>query len=342
MAYVLLSCGSNYNFAVGNNTYVTTQIEEVVEHLRKVLDEKMPENIYTRGNYKLKAPPIKVLDALVPIGYHVISSGGSDSRFIWTLAKPNASTTTTGTTNGLIATEISPPSRSDNQRDPMSPLDLHSYSPESICNAWFLASPTVTAASLNVVPPLVSSCFSACRTSSHKDHSHQHHHQQGLSTRTATRATTNSEATTIKPLIVIGEEAEAVETTIREEVHHHQTVEVGDTDDDLIDMQTTTTARQQHHDHQQQQRRHQQRDAFQTTTHSDYGTDKCCTCSTGFDRRRQTRPKLLSEEGGPHGPDDLTASPDFMDNSLSYWDLFLSVKVIITIMVTTEDKVNRL
>lgn len=135
MAYVLLSCGSNYNFAVGNNTYVTTQIEEVVEHLRKVLDEKMPENIYTRGNYKLKAPPIKVLDALVSIGYNVVSSGGSDGRFIWTLTKPNASTTTTGTTNGIIATEISPPSRSDNQRDPMSPLDLHSYSPESICNA---------------------------------------------------------------------------------------------------------------------------------------------------------------------------------------------------------------
>lgn len=163
----------------------------------------------------------------------------------------------------------------------------------------------------------MSSCFSACRTSSHKDHSHQHH--QGLSTRTATRATNNSEATTIKPLIVIGEEAEdAAEAIIREEVHHHQTVEVGDTDDDLIDMQTTTSARHQHHDHQQQQRRHQQRDAFQTTTHSDYGTDKCCTCSSGFDRRRQTRPKLLSEEGGPHGPDDLTASPDFMDNSLSY------------------------
>lgn len=87
MVYVLLSSGSNYNFAVGNNTYVTTESEEVVEHLRKVLEEKMAENIYTRGNYKLKAPPIKVLDALKPIGYQVVSSGGSDGRFIWTLMK---------------------------------------------------------------------------------------------------------------------------------------------------------------------------------------------------------------------------------------------------------------
>jgi hypothetical protein len=52
--YVLISSGSNYNFAVGNNTYVTTEVEEVVEHLRKTLDEKCGENIYTRGNYKLK------------------------------------------------------------------------------------------------------------------------------------------------------------------------------------------------------------------------------------------------------------------------------------------------
>jgi hypothetical protein len=87
MGYVLLSSGSNYNFAVGNNTYVTTEIEEVVEHLRTVLDEKMAGNIYTRGNYKLRAPPIKVLDALENIGYTVVSSGGSDGRFIWTLVR---------------------------------------------------------------------------------------------------------------------------------------------------------------------------------------------------------------------------------------------------------------
>ena len=87
MGYVLLSSGSNYNFAVGNNTYVTTESEEAVEHLRKTLEEKMAENLYTRGNYKLKAPPIKVLDALRAIDYSVVSSGGSDGRFIWTLMK---------------------------------------------------------------------------------------------------------------------------------------------------------------------------------------------------------------------------------------------------------------
>lgn len=87
MGYVLLSSGSNYNFAVGNNTYITTESEEAVEHLRKTLEEKMAENLYTRGNYKLKAPPIKVLDALRAIDYSVVSSGGSDGRFIWTLMK---------------------------------------------------------------------------------------------------------------------------------------------------------------------------------------------------------------------------------------------------------------
>lgn len=102
MGYVLLSSGSNYNFAVGNNTYITTESEEAVEHIKKTLDEKMAENIYTRGNYKLKAPPIKVLDALRAIDYSVVSSGGSDGRFIWTLMKlppitiyPSATSTTT-------------------------------------------------------------------------------------------------------------------------------------------------------------------------------------------------------------------------------------------------------
>lgn len=108
MGYVLISSGSNYNFAVGNNTYVTTEVEEVVEHLRKALEEKCGENIYTRGNYKLKASPIRVLDALKTIGYNVVSSGGADGRFIWTVMKTVEST-------------------------PIA-LDLQSYSPESICN----------------------------------------------------------------------------------------------------------------------------------------------------------------------------------------------------------------
>lgn len=111
MGYVLISSGSNYNFSVGNNTYVTTEVEEVVEHLRKTLDEKMGENIYTRGNYKLKAAPIRVLDALRTVGYSVVSSGGVEGRFIWTLSK---------TMDPAMATCI--------------PLDLRSYSPESICN----------------------------------------------------------------------------------------------------------------------------------------------------------------------------------------------------------------
>lgn len=80
IGYVLVSSGSNYNFAVGNNTYVTTELEEVVEHLRKTLDEKMSDNIYTRGNYKLKSSPIRVLDALKAIGYHVVSSGGAEGE----------------------------------------------------------------------------------------------------------------------------------------------------------------------------------------------------------------------------------------------------------------------
>ncbi|KAI1289163.1 hypothetical protein HDE_08284 [Halotydeus destructor] len=110
MGYVLISSGSNYNFAVGNNTYVTTEVEEVVDHLRKALDEKMGDNIYTRGNYKLKASPIRVLDALKTIGFNVVSSGGADGRFIWTVMK----TVDTG--------------------PPCPTIDLNSYSPDSLCN----------------------------------------------------------------------------------------------------------------------------------------------------------------------------------------------------------------
>lgn len=136
MGYVLLSSGSNYNFAVGNNTYVTTQCEEVVEHLRSILEEKMAENIYTRGNYKLKAPPIKVLDALIGIGFAVVSSGGSEGRFIWTLIKSPTITshkvnvTTTTPTNNDHANH-----HDHNNLTANSPIDLHSYSPESIINA---------------------------------------------------------------------------------------------------------------------------------------------------------------------------------------------------------------
>ena len=132
MGYVLLSSGSNYNFAVGNNTYVTTQCEEVVEHLRSILEEKMAENIYTRGNYKLKAPPIKVLDALIGIGFTVVSSGGSEGRFIWTLIK--SPTITTIKVNG-VTTGIEHPANDHNNLTTASPIDLHSYSPESIINA---------------------------------------------------------------------------------------------------------------------------------------------------------------------------------------------------------------
>jgi len=122
IGYVLISSGSNYNFAVGNNTYVTTEVDEVVEHLRKSLEEKMGDNIYTRGNYKLKASPIRVLDALKTIGYHVVSSGGADGRFIWTIAKTES--------NPVELTQEEP-------RSPC-PLDLNSYSPpESICNNWW-------------------------------------------------------------------------------------------------------------------------------------------------------------------------------------------------------------
>lgn len=143
MGYVLVSCGSNYNFAVGNNTYVTTQCEDVVEHLRSVLEEKMAENIYTRGNYKLKAPPIKVLDALTGMGYTVISSGGSEGRFIWTLIKSPAVTSIK--VNGV---DVNHASQTQNEQitttnhnqngssvPTASPIDLHSYSPDSIINA---------------------------------------------------------------------------------------------------------------------------------------------------------------------------------------------------------------
>lgn len=133
MGYVLLSSGSNYNFAVGNNTYVTTQCEEVVEHLRSILEEKMAENIYTRGNYKLKAPPIKVLDALIGIGFTVVSSGGSEGRFIWTLIK--APTITTHKVNGTSTTANDLAIHDQNNLTTASPIDLHSYSPESIINA---------------------------------------------------------------------------------------------------------------------------------------------------------------------------------------------------------------
>lgn len=136
MGYVLLSSGSNYNFAVGNNTYVTTQCEEVVEHLRSILEEKMAENIYTRGNYKLKAPPIKVLDALIAIGFTVVSSGGSEGRFIWTLIKGPTITShkVNGTTTPAITGNIDH-ANDHNNLTANSPIDLHSYSPESIINA---------------------------------------------------------------------------------------------------------------------------------------------------------------------------------------------------------------
>ena len=148
MGYVLVSCGSNYNFAVGNNTYVTTQCEDVVEHLRSVLEEKMAENIYTRGNYKLKAPPIKVLDALTGMGYTVISSGGSEGRFIWTLIKSPAVTSIK--VNGVDVNVVPDHHASQTQNEQSttnhnqqngssvptaSPIDLHSYSPDSIINA---------------------------------------------------------------------------------------------------------------------------------------------------------------------------------------------------------------
>lgn len=139
MGYVLLSSGSNYNFAVGNNTYVTTQCEEVVEHLRQILEEKMAENIYTRGNYKLKAPPIKVLDALIAIGFVVVSSGGSEGRFIWTLVKSptvtshKASAGSAADAGGNTVTLDGHQNGHNNLT--VSPIDLHSYSPESIINA---------------------------------------------------------------------------------------------------------------------------------------------------------------------------------------------------------------
>ena len=142
MGYVLVSCGSNYNFAIGNNTYVTTECDEVVEHLRSILEEKMAENIYTRGNYKLKAPPIKVLDALIGIGFSVVSSGGSEGRFIWTLVKGPLVTSHKVThhavgqvTSGNENTVVGAHDHGNNLTLGASPIDLHSYSPESIINA---------------------------------------------------------------------------------------------------------------------------------------------------------------------------------------------------------------
>lgn len=78
----------------------------------------MAGNIYTRGNYKLRSAPIKVLDALESLGYTVVSSGGSDGRFIWTLVRgtpinlnsltsqlnSNAVPASTSTTNAATAT----------------------------------------------------------------------------------------------------------------------------------------------------------------------------------------------------------------------------------------------
>lgn len=135
MGYVLLSSGSNYNFAVGNNTYVTTQCEDVVEHLRQILEEKMAENIYTRGNYKLKAPPIKVLDALIAIGFTVVSSGGSEGRFIWTLVKQPTVTTHKASEGVGGGNTVTLDGQQNGHNLTVSPIDLHSYSPESIINA---------------------------------------------------------------------------------------------------------------------------------------------------------------------------------------------------------------
>lgn len=134
MGYVLLSSGSNYNFAVVHNTYITTESEEAVEHLRKTLEEKMAENIYTKGNYKLKASPIKVLDALRTIDYSVVSSGGSDGRFIWTLMKlppitiyPSATPAVPNSTS-----QLNLPQSSNNLLDPTPPMSPPPISPSPL------------------------------------------------------------------------------------------------------------------------------------------------------------------------------------------------------------------